>query len=94
MQKLDNVPNTKMYRATYSDILSRMRAQKCEFCGRKGGYFEVHHAGSMSNIEDGSEPWKQLMRAINRKTLVLCVHCHQRLHDGNLPNLRASGKYR
>ncbi len=92
LQNLDSVPNTKKYRATYSDILSRLRAQKCEFCGRAGGYFEVHHAGSMSAVADGNEPWKELMRERNRKTLVLCVHCHRQLHDGTLPDLRFPGK--
>lgn len=88
LQNFDQIPNTLMYRATYSKILSRMRGQECEFCGRKGGYFEVHHAGKMSNVADGVEPWKKLMCERNQKTLMLCVHCHQRLHDGNLPDMR------
>jgi len=93
LHSLDAVPNTDKYRATYSDILNRMRAQRCELCGRKGGYFEVHHAGSMNNIADGEEIWKKLMQKRNRKTLVLCVYCHQQLHDGTLPEINSTSKY-
>ena len=93
LHRLDTVPNTDKYRATYSDILNRMRAQRCELCGRKGGYFEVHHAGSMNNIADSEESWKKLMLKRNRKTLVLCVYCHQQLHDGTLPEINSTSKY-
>jgi RNA-directed DNA polymerase len=85
---LDSVPNTAQYRATYSELLSRMRRNMCEFCGKEDGQVVVHHIGKMSNIADGTESWKELMRKRRRKTLVLCTRCHQLLHQGKLPDWR------
>ena len=59
---------------------------RCEVCGRTDGYFEVHHVKKLKDIEKGTEPWKKQMIARNRKTMVLCVECHDLLHSGNLPN--------
>jgi len=85
---LDSVPNTAQYRAIYSELLTRMRANMCEFCGQRGGQVVVHHIGKMSDIADGTESWKELMRRRRRKTLVLCTCCHQLLHQGKLPDWR------
>ncbi|MGA2225852.1 MAG: reverse transcriptase domain-containing protein [Syntrophobacteraceae bacterium] len=85
---LDAVPNTAQYRTVYSELLSRMRRNMCEYCGQEGGHVVVHHIGKMSNIADGTESWKELMRRRRRKTLVLCTCCHQLLHQGKLPDWR------
>jgi len=61
---------------------------KCEYCGKEEGYFEVHHVKKLANIQKGVETWKRLMMARKRKTLVLCVECHDRLHAGTLPDVR------
>ncbi|MGK5095043.1 hypothetical protein WDW89_23915, partial [Deltaproteobacteria bacterium TL4] len=39
-------------------------------------------------IKDGKENWQRLMIARRRKTLVLCVECHDLLHRGKLPDWR------
>jgi group II intron reverse transcriptase/maturase len=85
---VDAYPNTSRYRAVYSELALRMRAQRCEYCGRKDGYFEVHLVGQMKSIQNGPEKWQQLMNKMGRKTLVLCIECHRLLHDGELPEWR------
>lgn len=82
---VDTCPNTSRYRVVYSELAQRMRAQRCEYCGRKGGYFEVHLVGQLKHIRNGTEKWQKLMSDMRRKTLVLCVDCHRLLHDGELP---------
>jgi len=86
--KVDTCPNTSRYRAVYSELARRMRAQRCEYCGRNDGYFEVHHVGQLKNIRNGTEKWQQLMNDMRRKTLILCTECHRLLHDGELPEWR------
>ncbi len=59
-------------------------------CGQEDGYFEVHHVRKLSDIKDGKEKWQKLMIARRRKTMVLCVECHDLLHAGKLPSWRSS----
>jgi RNA-directed DNA polymerase len=82
---VDAVPNTPRLRIVYSELLKRVQSRSCEYCGRTGGYFEVHQIGQMKSILNGFEPWQQLMIKRRRKTLILCIECHQLLHEGKLP---------
>jgi len=82
--KVDTHPNTRFMQGR-TEITKRIQAQKCEYCGTEGGYFEVHHVRKLKDLQ-GEEHWKQVMAAMRRKTLVLCVRCHQLLHKGTLPN--------
>ena len=74
--------------ANGEELLRRMDANKCEYCEREGGYFEVHHVKKLADIKEGKQPWEKLMIARRRKTLVLCVGCHQKLTNGKLPDRR------
>jgi len=69
-----------------TEVIQRLNAKECEYCGSMEGPFEVHHIHKLKDIERGTEPWKQLMMAKRRKTLVLCLLCHQQLHQGKLPS--------
>ncbi len=71
-----------------SELLKRMDANKCEYCGKEKGYFEVHHVRQLADIKEGKQPWQKLMIARKRKTLVLCIGCHDKLHAGTLPDRR------
>lgn len=86
---MDNVPNTAKYSGR-TELIERMLAQRCEYCGTREGSFEVHHVRKLKDIKDGTETWKRLMIARNRKTLVICVECHDLLHAGKLPDSRCS----
>ena len=83
----DEYPNTAIYKAR-TEILERMEANKCEYCETEGGYFDVHHVHKLVDMKDGKEPWQKLMIARQRKTIVLCIHCHDQLHAGTLPDWR------
>lgn len=88
-EKIDQLPNTYVY-AGRTEILDRMAARTCEYCGKEDGYFEVHHVRKLADLKDGKEKWQKLMSARRRKTMVLCVECHGLLHVGKLPSWRAS----
>ncbi len=85
--EVDKPPFTFHYTCG-SELLQRMDANKCEYCGKEEGYFEVHHVRKLADIKNGKEPWKVLMIARQRKTLVLCIECHDRLTAGTLPDQR------
>jgi hypothetical protein len=44
-----------------------------------------HHIRKMKDVARGKHLWQQMMSARRRKTLILCVRCHQKLHAGTLP---------
>jgi hypothetical protein len=84
---VDRPPLTFKYTGG-SELLRRMSANKCEYCEKEGGYFEVHHVKKLADIKKGKQPWEKLMMARKRKTLVLCVDCHHKLTKGKLPDYR------
>jgi len=75
-----------MPRAYYTDLERRVRANACEVCGTKED-IEVHHVRKLTDLtrKDGRKipAWKQQMIARQRKTLVVCRHCHVRIHSGH-----------
>lgn len=85
--KVDLIPQTFTY-SNGSELLRRWNAQECDICGKTEGYFEVHHIKKLADIKDGKQKWQKLMIARKRKTLVLCVECHDLLHTGKLPDWR------
>lgn len=44
---------------------------------------EVHHIRKLGNLS-GKAPWERQMMQRRRKTMVLCVECHDELHAGRL----------
>ena len=90
--KVDAIPTTVQYTQTGSELIQRLNANKCEYCGKEGGYMEIHHVRAMKDVEKGKEGWKRLMSAMRRKTLVLCRSCHHELHGKGLPDWRMLAK--
>jgi len=84
-EEVNHMSNTHVF-SERSEIIERMAAQKCEYCGREAGYFEIHHIRKLSDIKEGKEKWQKRMIAKRRKTLVLCIECHDLLHAGKLPS--------
>ncbi len=66
-----------------SELEKRLLADRCEYCGTTGNTerIEVHHIRALKDLKsyDGREKpaWVKIMAARKRKTLVLCVTCHQ-----------------
>ena len=81
----DREPETIHY-GNRTEILERMNAGKCEYCGKTGGFFEIHHVRKLKDIKDkkNKAAWEIRMVARARKTMVLCIECHDLLHAGNL----------
>jgi group II intron reverse transcriptase/maturase len=68
-----------------TEILERLNADKCEYCGTEGKC-QVHHIKKVGPLLKRTDlkGWKKLMAMKQRKTLVLCQSCHYKLHAGQL----------
>jgi len=76
-----------------SQLIKRINAKECEYCGKPTDC-EVHHVRKLKDIKKkyagrGKEmpAWVLRMVSMNRKTLVLCEECHNKLHTGTLNEL-------
>jgi hypothetical protein len=78
-----------------SELEKRLLASTCEYCGATAdtAHIEVHHIRALKDLKayDGREKpaWVKIMAARKRKTLVLCVTCHQDVTYGR-PMRRAA----
>jgi RNA-directed DNA polymerase len=86
---VDVTPNPWIY-GSRTELSQRLAANRCEYCLKEDGYFEVHHVRKLKDLKEKPhiEPWERRMIQRQRKTLVLCIECHDRLHAGNLPDMR------
>jgi RNA-directed DNA polymerase len=84
-EQVDRIPPVLYLKAPRTELISRLMANECEYCGTKEGYFEVHHVKKLKDLKT-DKAWKQVMVAMRRKTLILCVECHHQLHAGTLPS--------
>ena len=87
-RNVDIEPNTHIFTTGRTEIILRLNAGTCEYCGTNQGYFEVHHVRKLKDIKDGKAEWQRVMSAMRRKTMVLCIECHDLLHKGTLPSWR------
>ena len=78
------------YRHTYStDLVKRLQANVCEICGSEEK-IEVHHIRKLGELKQRwqgrkEKPiWVQRMIALQRKTLIVCRDCHEKIHAGKL----------
>ncbi|MCC3688890.1 group II intron reverse transcriptase/maturase [Bacillus cereus] len=79
---LDTVVN--MQRTTgYTSLIERLLASNCEWCHQSNIPLEVHHVRKLKDLK-GKKQWEKLMIVRKRKTLILCIPCHQNLHKGTL----------
>lgn len=80
--EVDMVPLHTKY-AGRKSLIARLLTQKCEWCGKTNVDVNVHHVRKLKSL-NGSRKWEQLMLSKKRKTLVLCLECHDNLHNGLL----------
>src|SRR5260370_24333754 len=76
--QVDLIPKTGRYQSR-NELGKRLLASECEWCGIRGSQVEVHHIRKLGNLE-GKTPWERQMIERRRKTMVLCVACHDELH--------------
>jgi hypothetical protein len=64
------------------ELISRVRAGRCELCEQKAE-MHVHHVRALADLTQPGRPqpaWAQLMAKRRRKTLVVCRPCHDIIH--------------
>jgi group II intron reverse transcriptase/maturase len=70
-----------------SELITRLMADTCEYCGATGKC-EVHHVRKLSDLKKRWEhkkakpEWVTKMIAMRRKTLIVCKSCHVKIHRG------------
>ncbi len=84
-ENVDQIPITVHLRFSRSTLEQRLKGNICESCGKEGGYFEVHHVRKLKDLQ-GKEWWEQVMSYRQRKTMILCIECHDLLHAHKLSN--------
>lgn len=89
---VDTPWDTTRFTMTRSELVQRLNANTCEYCGKTGGYMEVHHIKALKDVQGKKQLWQQMMCAMRRKTTVLCVDCHNELHRRDLPYWRAKAR--
>lgn len=72
-----------IWTAGRSDVLDRLWARECEYCGAIDVPCEVHHVRKLKDMKR-TPLWKQVAAARRRKRIVLCLPCHKALHAGTL----------
>ncbi len=83
-EKIDHQPSTWHFTLSHTELVQRMAARKCEYCGTGDGPFEVHHIHKLVDVSKGKKLWQIAMARRKRKTLVMCSPCHKKLHAGIL----------
>lgn len=66
-----------------NSLIKRLRANKCEWCGAENVPLEMHHIRKLKDLK-GRRQWEIAMIGRKRKTMALCVNCHDKLHAGKL----------
>jgi hypothetical protein len=66
------------------ELIARLLADTCELC-QQAGIVEVHHVRKLADlgIPGPLQPqWAKAMANRRRKTLGVCVSCHDQIHTG------------
>ena len=64
------------------ELTSRLQTGCCEWCEQKTTV-EVHQVRKLADLRQPGRPqpaWAQIMAKMRRKTLVVCLTCHQAIH--------------
>ena len=83
-QRIDLTPNTWQWTLSHTELIQRMAVHQCEYCGTKQEPLEVHHIRKLADVKEGKQLWQIMMARRQRKTLVVCRSCHEKLHAGTL----------
>ncbi|MGG4495536.1 reverse transcriptase domain-containing protein [Brevibacillus reuszeri] len=80
--QVDMKPNTLIYSGRNS-LMNRLLASKCEWCGASDVSLEMHHVRKLKDLV-GRKRWERFMISRKRKTVAMCLGCHDALHAGKL----------
>jgi len=75
-----------------SDLVRRLQMDMCELCGSRQNC-EVHHIRKLADLKREGQhnrpTWVTAMIAMQRKTLIVCEDCHNKIHAGqSTPKIR------
>ena len=77
----DEIANT-IFNTTVTSLMQRLKAGACELCGAEGE-IEIHHVRKLKDLQ-GKKPWEIQMIGRQRKTMAVCIPCHNKIHDGKI----------
>lgn len=66
-----------------NSLIKRLQANRCEWCGAENVPLETHHIRKLKDLS-GRKQWEIAMIGRKRKTMALCIDCHDKLHAGKL----------
>ena len=91
---VDEIPNTLYLISSRNELVKRLNSEVCEYCRRTDLPLQSHHVRKLKDLKKKKnlQKWQEVMIARNRKTLVMCVECHDLLHAGKLPDKRYRDK--
>jgi hypothetical protein len=73
---------------TRNQLIERMLANTCETCGKETDVLHGHHIRKLADLKKkyrgrrNPPEWVKKMIAIRRKSLFVCLECHQKIHAG------------
>ena len=82
---IDSKP--KPYYTSRNELVTRLLANKCELCGSTQNV-EVHHIRKVKDLKKrykgrvNPPKWVVEMYERNRKSIVVCLTCHKKIHSG------------
>jgi group II intron reverse transcriptase/maturase len=74
------------------ELITRLLAGRCEMCEHTGEV-EVHQIGKLAHLDKLGQPrpaWAEVMARRRRKTLVVCLACHDTIHARQPPSARTA----
>jgi len=77
--------------AARKELVTRLRAGRCEWCQQYAAV-ESHQVRKLADLTRPGRlqpAWAQRMARMRRKTLIVCVPCHQAIHAGTLTAVTA-----
>lgn len=80
----DELANSLQY-YNRTSLIDRLRAEVCESCGVTNVPLEMHHTRKLKDLKNKKSltRFEYLMIARNRKTIAVCIPCHQKYHRHN-----------
>jgi hypothetical protein len=77
-EEVDVLPkHVKRYK--FREQVERLKSGICELCGNMDTDICVHHVKKLKDLTGQSE-WVKLMKKIHRKSLAVCINCHELIH--------------
>ena len=82
---IKDIPDNTAAHYSRSELIQRLMANECEMCGSHKN-IQVHHIRKLADMNKPGRKrkpkWMELMAGKQRKTLIVCQTCHNRIHSG------------